>query len=73
MSFSEANFRDPLVVSLPINHVLVKRTLIDMGSHVDLITLDALKKIGVDLSHPNHWIFPNGEVRNIVLNVSFGT
>ena len=41
---------DPLVISVPINQALVKRTLVDTGSQVDLITLDALQKIGVDSS-----------------------
>ena len=54
MSFLDVDLRedvlyphdDPLVISVPINQALVKRTLVD----TDLITLDALQKIGVDSS-----------------------
>ena len=50
MHFLDTDFRDdvlypyddPFVISVPINQALVRRTLVDIGSQVDLITLSAL-------------------------------
>ena len=37
-------------MSVPINQSLVKRTMVDTKSHVDLITLITLQKIAIDSS-----------------------
>ena len=45
---------DPLVIEMKIASAIVRRILIDMGSSVDIMTWDCLKK----LTHPGRDIVP---------------
>lgn len=58
VSFSDANVLDgiiyphddPFIVTLLISHATIKHVLIDTRSQVDLISLEALKKMKVDFT-----------------------
>lgn len=42
---------DPLVVSIKIGHIKVKRVLVDTGSYADFITMECLQQMKFEEKH----------------------